>query len=179
MTTDQSALVVAVFTAWLGLAGVVWSTHSQMGASREQQREQFEEAREQDLRDLRRPVYSEFLDAANAYAVAHTKRQEECKVGSDLPSVEGKPCTVKRLTDLQAARYDFQGAINEMATVETVKAGRVVDRVAAALPPSLPLPDFSPAEGAVDHEAFREAHREFIDVMRCDTNPTNPCEESQ
>lgn len=174
--SDRSALLVAVFAAWLGLAGVVWSTTSQLSASREQQSEQFDEARNQDLRDLRRPVYSEFLDAANAYAVAHTRRQEECKVGTDIPAVKGQPCTVGLMTKLQSARFDFQGAINRMESVESTEADRAAGKVTAALPPSLPLPNSAPAEGPVNQVAFRAAYVEFIDVMRCDTNPTDPCQ---
>lgn len=173
--TDRMGLYVAVVTSLLSALVVVWSTQAQLSDSRDQQQAQFEESQDQALRDLRRPVYTQFAGAANAYYVAHTTRQRECKAGTNLPAVEGKPCTVERLGDLQSVRYDLQIAINEMGAVESDAAEAAVQEVTRTMPPSLTRADFTPAEGPVDRAGFHKAYGAFLDVMRCDTNPTDPC----
>ncbi len=127
--------------------------------------------RDQKLRELRRPIYLEFLDASNAYATAQAVRGLECQPRKDLPLIAGDRCTVTLLGDLQAARYRLQGAINELSTVESSAANRVASDVAGSMPPTLVGAGGAPNEGVVDQKQLTAGIARFIAVMKCDTSP--------
>lgn len=171
--------VVPLAVALIALGGVVMNGNHQLKVAREQLASQHKEDRAKELRDLRRPIYQDFQLKANKYATAQSTRRQECRPGTDQPRTSGIPCTVGRLTQLQTARYEFQRSINAMSTVESTEAGAAADRVAAALPPSLTESSGGPVEGTVDEDALQDALVDFMQAMRCDTNPTARCEVTQ
>lgn len=162
------------------LAVVIGGALSLLGTrmTLEQQAQQLErtiqEQRATETRDLRRPVYLAFSDAANTYATTQALRSRECKKGTDEPLRPGGRCTLTLLGDLQQARFNFQGAINAMGGVETPEAGAAVRAVLANLPTSLVGVAGNPVEGAVDQTGLTEAFVEFIRRTKCDTSPAPP-----
>jgi hypothetical protein len=133
-----------------------------------------QEQRATETRDLRRPVYLAFSEAANAYLTAQAVRSRECKKGTDEPLLAGERCTVTLQGGLQHARYEFQGAINAMGTVETPEADTAVGAVAASMPASLIGAADDPIEGPVDQAGANDAFAEFIRRTKCDTSPEPP-----
>lgn len=171
--------------AWLGLAGslvvalialsgVVLNGNYQLRVANEQQTRQSKDESARELRDLRRPIYEDYLTKANKFASAQSVRHAECKAGTDDPKLRGRVCTVDRAS-LQSTRYDLQRAINKMSTVESDEADRAAKRIAAAMPPTLVGSSGEPSEGPVDDDALQIAIEDFIAVQRCDTNPTAKC----
>lgn len=165
-----ATLLGVVIGGFLTLAGTRMSL--------DQQNQQAERTTQEQLatqtRDLRRPVYLAFSDAANAYASAQGVRILECKKGTDEPLHRGGRCSVTLLGGLQHARFNFQHAINAMGTVATPEADAAVRAVAASMPVSLVGAAAQPAEGPLDETGLDKAFVEFIRRTKCDTSPENP-----
>lgn len=164
-----SALVGGLAAALVSGVFTLWGVDSQGEQTREQQAREFAEERELRLQDLRRPVYDDFLDKANEWAVAQRARAKECKPGTDEPRTEGGTCTVSYLGGLQAARYELREANNAMSTVES-QDGEVARVLLLTTVPSSAPREPGPAEG-LPSSRFTEAYTLFLDQATCDTNP--------
>jgi len=94
--------------------------------ARQQQGEEFEIRRSDEARTKRAEVYERFLGAADRFAVAARAAIVECP--SDCPSPPG---------DYQNARYEFQGAINQVYIYGSAEAVVRLRALAQTLPPAL------------------------------------------
>lgn len=173
------ALVGALLGAGAGYLGVERSIEGQL----DQQSQAFDEDREQRSDDRRGEVYAAFLDAANHYAFATaaiTSRLE-----GDCADDEPPDACFSRLftelvaaglvSDFQDARFDYQGALNDVFVFGSDEAVDRSRELSANVPTSLATPGLDSltfGEG-VDGSAFTAAYRDFLALM-CEELPAQP-----
>ncbi|MBW0254966.1 hypothetical protein [Cellulomonas sp. PS-H5] len=121
--------------------------------------------REREARDLRRPVYTAYRDAANEFATGMAQRFT-CEISD--PPIE--PCAISR-DEVQTLRYNLQRATNAVHIVGTDEAVSAMFDVANAMPPTLVGLTGEPEIGFVDERWFERAIREFDRVTNCETSP--------
>ncbi|KON72585.1 hypothetical protein M768_13845 [Cellulosimicrobium cellulans F16] len=154
---------------WAGLIGALVGgvfalsgTFLAISAETDRQAEAFKETREREARDLRRPAYTEFLRAADAYATA-VKQARDCEAAG------AEECGLS--TTVQQARYEMQGAINGLYAVATPEAIDAKDGMMIWLPPTLVGVTGQPELEPFEESKFISAYRVFSVVSQCDTNP--------
>jgi hypothetical protein len=122
------------------------------------------------LREFRSTTYSSYLDALNEYASHQQTRADECVPGTDRPVGSQSDCTVS-VQDLQAARFAYQGAVNDMYIYGSDEALALVKDIAALLPTATTVTG-PPEEGGInDVERYSSLFGQFIDLMREDVAP--------
>ena len=157
----RSAWVAAgfgLFGAALGAGVTAYVNDQNLDAQRAAQKVEADLDRDAKAREQRRPVYDEFIDAANEWAT----RQATASQCANLLE-----CRYDQ-SDLDDSRYRFQVAINDMR-VYASKDGLVSSRVVIdVLPETLVGSTGSATVDAVDEDDLQAAVSGFHDQMCID-----------
>lgn len=155
LTGGLIALLAAVLSGFIGYGGATVGANASFEAANIQ-RQAEDVRRSQDRRDV---VYKEFLEASNKYFYVW-----EAAADSSTPK---RDAAEARAADaLRAARFEYQGQLNEVYVHGSNTAWEAAKRVNATLPSS---PIASPVLSSVsvpNPAAFRTAFNDLLDI-RC------------
>jgi hypothetical protein len=172
----EFALVVAAGVIALG--GGLGGAWIGANAANRNQRDEAREARQAEARQKRADVYSDFLDAAGAYAgrsrEIQTKitavTQRNLRPGQKFTAVRRFERTLpwrgcpSRVSALPVGSEPFQGALNDVYVYGSARGVSAARRVAAALPPSLFDPQTVKLGGVIEAR-FKRAYSTVLDTM--------------
>lgn len=125
-----------------------------------------DEKRTAEIRQHRASVYHRFLEHANSYAVETTKLLQSCP--------RGTKCTLppKGVSEFQRARFNFQGAINDVYVYGSNRAVDALRILTSTLPPSLAPMNGEFSVIPIQEEAFTKAYQGFQHVMCQEVSPS-------
>lgn len=150
ITATATALLTALGTGGIGL----------LLAHQEAQRED-----EVALREARAEVYSEYLNAVDAYATSQYERRMECETDTNNAISPDHPCTVM-LDDLQEDRFAYQTATSNMYVYGTAEALELVNGFQGYFSGSSYTGEWDFRTG--DQSEYNALYSEFLDQMRTD-----------
>lgn len=157
------SVVIGILTVGAGYFGARAGADANLTGTREQVVAQDQK----EIRVKRGEVYANFLEVANAYSVESYNfiRDREIDL-KDNGRLDAKgPELGRAVGTYQHARYEFQGAINDVYVYGSDEAWTASKAVSAALPPSLGTVDSSVQIQAPKYSVFTAAYQKFINVM--------------
>lgn len=164
-----TGVIITALTALAGagIGGYFTAANAQVAAESQKalQEEQFDEEKKRLLRDQRAPYYAAYDAAVQTFATQMTVRNEceKKKLATCRYSVE----------DLQTARYELQGAINNIYIYGSIEMQAAVTLMSATMPRTMVgLSGYAEA-GPVDAPAFLEALNKVRAVTCYDVSPVH------
>lgn len=157
---------VPLIAAALGLGGGLAGAYLGAQATVVTQRQQLQDSRNAEARTKRATVYAHFLEAANLYATNEAQAFSIVRKCVPVPPRRSFQCSLRKQGDpLQHARYDFQGALNDVFVYVSTAGVGAARNVAATLPPSIGHLRVQISVGQTSDIAFTRTYQAFLGVM--------------
>lgn len=177
MSSGGREFALVVVAGVIALGGGLGGAWIGANAANGNQRDEAREARQAEARQKRADVYSDFLDAAGAYAGRSREIQAKITVTQRnlRPGQKFTLCVASKgrcpgadirreFPRFQSARSQFQGALNDVYVYGSARGVSAARRVAAALPPSLFDPQTVKLGGVIEAR-FKRAYNTVLDTM--------------
>ncbi|QSZ49566.1 hypothetical protein AYX22_14935 [Arthrobacter sp. D5-1] len=167
MTETKASILIptaaALIGALIGGGFTACSANIAADSQRDMQQTQFQQEQSRLLREKRAPYYAAYDAAVNGFATKMQTRYE-CE------TVKAPTCRYS-LEDVQSARYELQGAINDIHVYGSQSMRDAVERIANTMPTALTGLTGYVQVGPVDAERFRDELTRVRSAICFDVSP--------
>ena len=157
--------IFALIGALIGGGVTAYTSTVAISAQQTMQKKQFDQDQARLLREKRQPYYDAYNKAVQAYA-SRVQIRYECE------SAGTEACQYSR-ADMQTARYNLQGAVNDIQVFGSPEMQNAIDKLGKTMPSPLVGLAGELKPGPVDLPGFSSAMQETLRVTCRDLSP-NP-----